>query len=539
LRFTVVKRIIICLAFSFITLLFAQQKQTIRCSVSYVATSVIYFDAGRENNLAAGDTMLVSRNNSTIGKVIITAVSKRSSAAQVVAQTVPIKIGDDGFIEKEIYPTISETKTDTVTSDTVAPVQASVKGKSTAAPLTENIISGRIGLQYSGVSTGNSRFNLSQPSVVFRMDVQHLFGTDMVFTMYSRNYYDLSQNYSRYGGAGRMKNRLYEFLLSYDEPSAAIGYGIGRTTSRYVGGLGTFDGGQFLYHTGNVTTGVILGALVNDLSYDVNRDDNKGALFINYQYNGDVIKHYDGTLAYGQQLAKGKLDREFLYLQNFLSLGTEVSVYESTEIELNDINLGVRKRSFSFSNTYVSVNYSPLPWLSSNVGYDGSRSVYLFESMKSIPDTLFDKHLLQGYRAGATVRLPYFISLSGNLSYRTKKGDARDARTFSGTVRWTDVLGSEIGTSVRYADIIGIYTNGTNVTVDIDRTLFYRLSLALRYDYYSYTLISNRMSFVTHTYTFSGNYRITKMLYSAVNVDRVNDSAMNSYRVFIEAGVRF
>jgi hypothetical protein len=539
LRFTVVKRIIICLAFSFITLLFAQQKQTIRCSVSYVATSVIYFDAGRENNLAAGDTMLVSRNNSTIGKVIITAVSKRSSAAQVVAQTVPIKIGDDGFIEKEIYPTISETKTDTVTSDTVAPVQASVKGKSTAAPLTENIISGRIGLQYSGVSTGNSRFNLSQPSVVFRMDVQHLFGTDMVFTMYSRNYYDLSQNYSRYGGAGRMKNRLYEFLLSYDEPSAAIGYGIGRTTSRYVGGLGTFDGGQFLYHTGNVTTGVILGALVNDLSYDVNRDDNKGALFINYQYNGDVIKHYDGTLAYGQQLAGGKLDREFLYLQNFLSLGSDLSLYESTEIELNDINLGVRKRSFSFSNTYVSVNYSPLPWLSGNVGYDGSRSVYLFESMKSIPDTLFDKHLLQGYRAGATVRLPYFISLSGNLSYRTKKGDARDARTFSGTVRWTDVLGSEIGTSVRYADIIGIYTNGTNVTVDIDRTLFYRLSLALRYDYYSYTLISNRMSFVTHTYTFSGNYRITKMLYSAVNVDRVNDSAMNSYRVFIEAGVRF
>ncbi|MBI2427622.1 MAG: hypothetical protein HYV29_02255 [Ignavibacteriales bacterium] len=519
--------------------LFAQQKQIIRCSVSYVAASVIYFDAGRENGIAAGDTLNVERNGSVIGKVVITAVSKRSSAAQIISQVQSISVGDAGSIEKILPETISSAAIDTLKSATAAPIQTPVQMKKSESPATENIISGRVGLQYSGVTTNDSRFNLSQPSVVFRMDVQRLFGTAMAVTMYSRNYYDLSQNYSRYGGATRLKNRLYEFVLHHDDPASAFGYGMGRMTSRYVGGLGTFDGGQFFYQAGNVTTGVMVGAKVDDLSYEVNSNDNKGALFVNYQYNSEFVKHYDGTFAYGQQLAKGKLDREFIYLQNFLSLGSDLSIYESTELELNDIDNGIRKRSFTLSNTYLSVNYYPYSWLSGNVGYDGSRSVYLFESMKSIPDTLFDKHLMQGYRAGATVRLPYFISLSGNLSYRTKKGDARDARTLSGTVRSADLFGTEIGASVRYADIVGVYSDGTNVTVDLDRTFFYRLSLTVRYDYYSYTILSNASSYITHTYTVSGNYRITKMLYAALNADRVNDSMMNSYRLFVEMGIRF
>ncbi|MEW5798935.1 MAG: hypothetical protein AB1728_07990 [Bacteroidota bacterium] len=507
--------------------------------MSYVAASVIYFDAGRESGIAVGDTVNVARNGSIIGNVVITAVSKRSSAAQIIAQKIPIQVGDVGSVEKEIHGATPALPIDSVRTTASVGVQTVEPKKGFSEPPNENIISGRVGVQYSGVLTNDSRFNLSQPSVVFRMDVRRLFGTAMAITMYTRNYYDLSQNYSRYGSATRLKNRLYEFVLHSDDPSSSFGYGMGRMTSRYVGGLGTFDGGQLFYRTGTVTSGVIVGAKVDNLSYDLNSSDNKGALFVNYQYNSDFITHYDGTFAYGQQLIKGKLDREFVYLQNFMSLGSDLSIYESTELELNDITNGVRKRSLTLSNTYLSINYYPYSWLSGYIGYDGSRSVYLFESMKSISDTLFDKNLLQGYRAGATVRLPYFISISGNLSYRTKKGDARDARTFSGTVRSADLLGTEVGASVRYADIVGVYSNGTNVTVDIDRTFFYRLSLTLRYDYYVYTIVSNASSYTTHTYTLSGNYRITKMLYAALNADRVNDSMMNSYRLFVEAGIRF
>jgi len=530
---------IVIISLLFIGAAFAQQLKTIRCSVSYVAASVIYFNAGREHGIAVGDTIQVLRNGSTVGTVVVTAVSKRSSAAQVIVQSMPLRAGDGGELKKEQPKTEAPTVADTTSSFPNETLPRRTQSQNTEIQPNDNIVSGRIGVQYSGVLSKDSRFNISQPSVVFRMDVQRLFGTAMTLTAYSRNYYDLSANYSRYGGASRLKNRLYEFVLHNDDPASSFGYGFGRMTSRYVGGLGTFDGGHIFYHAGNVTTGVMVGAVVNDLSYEVNGNDNKGALFINYQYTSETISHYDGTIAYGQQLAKGKLDREFVYLQNFLSFGSLLSVYESTELELNDIANGVRKRSLTLSNTYLSINVYPTPWLSGNIGYDGSRSVYLFESMKSIPDTLFDKHLLQGYRAGVTIRLPYFISLSGNISYRTKQGDARDARTISGAVRSADLFGTEMGVNIRYADIVGVYSDGNNITIDIDRTFFYRLSLMMRYDYYAYTLLSNSTSYVTQTYTLSGNYRISKQWYAALSADKVNDSMMNSYRLFIEVGIRF
>jgi hypothetical protein len=159
--------------------------------------------------------------------------------------------------------------------------------------------------------------------------------------------------------------------------------------------------------------------------------------------------------------------------------------------------------------------------------------------MKTISDTLFDKNFMQGFRANATVRLPYFISISGGMVYRTKKGDARDAKTFDGSVRMSDVLGTEIGIGVRYAKIVGVYSDGNNVTFDIDRTFFYSLTTSLRYDYYSYRILSLRQDYATHTATASVNYRISRMFYASLSADGVIDKTMNSARVFAEIGVRF
>lgn len=517
--------------------LYPQEKQTIRCKVTYIAASVIYLDAGREEHVAIGDTLQILRKGKPMAKVLVTAVSKHSSAAQVLSQDSPVAIADEGVVQKELL--VQEIKKDTANLQQATEAIPAAQFSAAVIPSNKNLVSGRVGIQYSGVTANDNRFNLNQPSVIVRLDVRNIFGTGMVFSMYGRNSYDLAKNISRFGGRERLRNRMYEFLLHHDDPNATIGYGIGRMTSRYVGGLGAFDGGHFFYRTGNVTTGVMAGARVDDLSYTLNDNDNKGAVFINYQYGSVSSNHYDGTLAYGQQLVKGKLDREFLYLQNFFSLGTELSLYESTEIELNDINNGVRTKAFKLSNTFLSVNYYPYQWLSLNAGYDGSRSIYLFETMKAFPDTLFDKNLMQGCRGSVTVRFPYFISLSGNLSYRTKKGDAREPRTLSGTFRISDIAGTGIGGGIRYAEIIGVYSNGENVTVDVARTLCFRLSLALRYDYYRYTILATSVSYLTQTFTLSGNYRVTKMVYAALNTDYISEIAMNSFRIFFEIGIRF
>ncbi len=513
--------------------------EKIRASVSYISASVVYLDAGRDAGFAVGDTVDIQKNQKIIATILITAVSRKSSSAQILFGEGAITVGDLGFSKKNIVvqsaPQVVSTPVLKETTNTVVKTVP----KSIPIEKNENIITGRASLQYSGMLAEDSRFNLSQPAPLLRLNIRNLYGTGLEFSMYSRSYYDMTNSYQRYGGSSRFKTRMYEFQIQHDLPDDQFGYGIGRMTSRFVGGMGVFDGAHFYARQGDFTAGIMFGANVLDQSISVNSDNTKEALFVSYTSGQNYSRHYDGTVAYIRQQVKGNLDREFIYLQNYAALSSDLSIYESSEMDLNDITNGVKRSAFSLSNTFFSVNYYPVSWLSTNVGYDGTRSVYLFETMKTISDTLFDKNFMQGLRANATVRLPYYISISGGFVYRIKKGDARDAKTFDGSVRMSDVLGTEIGVGVRYSKIIGVYSDGNNITFDIDRTFFYSLTTSLRYDYYSYRILSQQQDYATHTATASINYRISRMFYSSLSADGVMDKTMNSIRVFAEIGMRF
>jgi len=509
--------------------------------VSYVSSSIVYISAGRDDSLSVGDTLVMHHRNSIVGSVVVFAVSRHSTASRLAGGNGPVLVGDTASIIKTfVNPPAAPTDTSSGAPQMIrrSPRLEEENRRANREP-DENIVSGRVAIQYSGVIAEDSRYNLSQPSALTRIEVARLFGTSMRFSMYGRTYYDLSLNNNQFGDNAPLQERMYEFEISDEEPGEVYGYSLGRITSRFVGGLGTFDGGQVYYRSGNWTSGALFGAQVGDRTMSIDGDDHRGALFLNYRSSADFLHQYDGTVAYARELYEGNLDREFFYFQNLATIGTEWNVYQSAEVETQQINNGVRKTSPRLSNTFLSVNYYPLTWFSANIGYDASSNIYLFESMKTIPDTLIDRNYLQGYRLDATFRLPYSISISANGTFRTKKDDPRDARTLGGIVRMSAIAGSEYNAGVRYMNIRGVYSNGDNITVDLDRTFFYALSVAARFDYYRYTLLTVNQTYTTYTATANINYRITRTVYSALNLDRVWDPTLNSYRLYLEAGVRF
>lgn len=519
----------------------AQVRKEFTFPVSYVSSTTVYISAGRDDSLAVGDTLTIVRAGQTICTVVTIAVSRHSTASQVLLGKGSVLVGDTALITKTLMVS-QEGKRDSLSSLLLTPRKESVRRdeqhrQSTGAD--QNVVSGRAAVQYSGVLAEDSRFNLSQPSALLRLEVAKLYGTNLKFSMYGRSYYDISANYNRFGDDTRLKIRMYEFTLSDERPDGAFGYTAGRVTSRFVGGLGTFDGGQLYYKIGDFTSGFLYGAQVGDRTMSIDGDDRRGAFFLNYRSGPDFLHQYDGTIAYARQLFEGKLDREFIYFQNLATLGTQLNVYQSAEVETQEINNGTRKTSPKLSNTFFSINYYPIAWLSANIGYDASTTVYLFETMKATSDTLIDRNYLQGYRANATVRFPYSISVSANGTFRSRKDDPRDARTLGSAFRMSGIAGSEFNAGVRYMNIRGVYYDGENVTLDVDRSFLYSLSVALRFDYYTYTLLSNSQTYNTYTATGNINYRITREFYLALNFDRVWDSTMNSSRIYLEAGIRF
>jgi hypothetical protein len=537
---TMHKTTVLLLTFVFATLANGQQKREVRFPVSYISASVVYIDAGKQQRIGIGDTLKIVRNGTAMGLVKVIAVSNHSCAAQPLAAQSEFAVGDMAVSEQRLPP-------DDRSAPGMGMPDSSIAAQAVEQPVLpvarpspqENLVSGRVGLQYSGVFAEDSRFNASQPSALIRLDIANVLGTGMAFAVYSRNYYDLSNYYRRYGETSRLKNRVYEFSLQQDQPNGLFGYGVGRMTSRFVGAIGPFDGGQFYLRQQNFSAGVLYGARVGERAMEVDGDDRRGAVFVNYHAGTDFYHLYDGTVAYARQLFGGSLDREFLSTQHTLSLGPELSLFGSSEVELNDMHNGIRSRAFTMSSMFIFVNYYPERWISANLGYDATRNVYLFETMKAFPDTLFDKNILQGVRSGVTVRLPHFIMLSLNGTYRTKKNDARDSYKIDVAGRMSDIAGTDASAGLRYARIIGVYTNGNNVTVDFDRPFFGSLSVSMRYEYFAYTFVSLQQSYTTHTVTANLNYRISRALYSSLTADRIWDPTMNSYRVYGEIGIRF
>jgi len=199
----------------------------------------------------------------------------------------------------------------------------------------------------------------------------------------------------------------------------------------------------------------------------------------------------------------------------------------------------VSRRKFQLTNTYVTVSYVPLSWLSASAGFDAARHIYLMESMKSFPDTLFDRTLKEGYRGSMSVRIPFNITLTATGRFRPASGHERKTRSFGGGARIIDLAGTGVNVGGQYSDLTGIYTHGKDLTFDVDDWITRDLSLMLRYDRYAYTVVAQQSRHVATTGSVMLQWRISRELFSIINYDRVWDSLRDSERLMCELGVRF
>jgi hypothetical protein len=507
-----------------------KEVRRITAKVTYVATGTFYFDAGRLKGVAANDTVTVMRNAQQRGTGVVSAVSSASAVAKILSESGSITAGDSVMEVKEIVIEVPESAS--------RGGQGGMGGRN-AALSQDNRVTGRIGLQYAAAGVFGTSLDFSQPALVTQLSVNRLFGTSSTFTLYARSYRDMSAQYDRYGVGSRNKIRMFEFSLTSNDPRSWYGYGVGRITSRYVGGLGVFDGGQVYLRQGNFTAGVLGGTQPDYTTSAFRTDESKFAGFVNYAWGGDVFKTSDITFAYGQQRYLGKIDRKFGYFQSSLRFGTDFFFYSSTEMDFAHRESGVEIDKPTITNSFLTVSWSPESWVSLNAGYDAVRALDLLESMKTFPDTLLDKSIKEGYRTYVSFRLPLRITLSGNANFRLASATTRSARTLGSTIRVSDILDSDVNVGAQYQDIRGLYTTGSDWTIDMDRWIAQALSVSLRLDRYRYLITGQDQQLVTTTGTVSMNFSVFHSFYTALNFDQVWDTIRNTQRLYLEAGIHF
>jgi hypothetical protein len=513
----------------------AQLSRPVRMTVTYVTARQVYFDAGVDDGVSIGDTVTLTRSDTLVGQGVITAIASHSSVARITGQAIAPRIGDHGSISTGSQappPAVPVGVVPSAGTPFPPPVPAN-----TQPP--ENILSGRVGVQYYGQWAEDAQLNIAQPSAFAYLQLQNVLGTGTALTFNAREYYDMSGTYMRYGDPIRSRFDMYLFRLERDRPDDWFGFSAGRIVSRYVSGLGTFDGGQILLRQGAFTSGVLIGKGIQGRALGLGGTETKAAAFVGFRTDDRGLWSYEATVAYARQAVHGNLDRSFMYVQGFSSFGSSLSMFGNAEVDLNDIQNGQRVSRLRLSNALFYVNYYPERWLSASLGYDGTRSVYLFETMKSIPDSLFKESLRNGFHARATIRPLPGISLTGSATFQTRATDPRNSHTLSGSVRFSDVFGTGFFAGASYASITGVYLNGFDIAYELERLLSGKIDLLLRYDIYAYSLTTISHAYRTQTVSAKLNWRVSRSLYTSAGGDYLIDDTMNSTRIFLELGVWF
>jgi len=299
------------------------------------------------------------------------------------------------------------------------------------------------------------------------------------------------------------------------------------------------DGGLVSYRFGSVTAGVLGGARSLRRTTSIDSHSLVGAMFVEFTSPFAEGWTYTGSLSIVKLLYNGRRDREFLALQNSCQWNPQLSIYQSAEIELVTVNRGITSHSLTLSSSYLSAYFTPGSWLSVHASYDVNRPVYYLQSMRALPDTLFGQSYLHSIRVAPTARLPYNLSLQLFALYRIQRNIPRGTHSLGAALRAIDVLGTEVNAGTRYTSIRGAATDGGIWEFNLDRTIGSDLSLMGRVERFSYRLLLSGLSVASTTFSISGNYRLSRMVYLVGTLDRVEESGFSSTRFYFELGVRF
>ncbi len=505
--------------------------------VSFVTASTIYVEAGRTAGFAAGDTLHITRHDTTVALAVIFSASEHYSAATIVARYQAVSPGDIAInaVAQTRGSPATETRARIDTTRTLPAYFAS----QVLSEQSHTTVKGLVSVEYMGIFAESSRLNLQQPAARVQLTVRNLLGTGMSLQIYDRSTYDHANVYGMYNHTSGFEHRLTLLSLQHDAPADILGFGLGRQASSYVPALGLFDGVAARITVGELTAGFAGGADPQGLALGSSPHGSRGAVFLNYHHGDDLLHSYNGTLAYARQLHGGDLDREFLSLENRAFLGREWSIVQSAEIDLKQSSFGGVASAFSLSNMLVMANYTPTGRFSAYVGYDATRPLYLLESTRTLADSLLDRSVLQGFRATLSERFDDNVTGTATVAVDGKQGDARAGHQIGGSLRVTDLFRARVNSDIRFTNTSGPLSRTDNFMVDVDRTFGSSLSAALRFVYNRANISTVQQSYATYIGTVDLYYVFSRSHFASLMVDYVNDSTMNSVNVMFEIGVRF
>ena len=510
--------------------------EELRTSVKYVSASSVYLDKGSESGIQVGDKVSLIRGSETIAKLEVTFLASSSVSCKILSATGEIHVGDEAIIE--ITPQVHEAKSPEVTPDDSL---ASETHETTSKPIESQTnskfierLKGRASVQvYRQFGSGDE--NYTEPSLYLQTEAVNIVRTGVNLTIRFRTRQRESTD-----GVKTWNNRIYEASLRRYVQDSKIAWGIGRLSFNRAPGIGYIDGGTVEYaYSSKFAFGGFLGAEPEWGGGNSQWDRIKGGGFVNYQ-SGDYTskRRLSTTAAIAGSYQNGRPNREFLYLDNDLALTNNLTLYQSSEVEINrDWRKAAEGSTLKLSSFMLTGRWTLMKIVSLTFGYDDRTPFRDYES-RTTPDSLFDDALRQGFRAGFSTRLPLGgrFSLDGNTG--ATKGQ-ETSRASSVMYYQPNLLMSGFDGSARFSLFTSAYSKGWQPSVSLTRNLTPELGFTLQGGMNRYSFKgSNRGDSTSKWGRVGADYSFGRRLYGSASFELQNSDNFDSKRVFIDLGAR-
>jgi hypothetical protein len=459
--------------------------------VKYVAEGVAYLEGGRNDGLTEGmklevkaidpsekSTTKTSVEAQPVAELEVASAALSSAVGEIHNSIRPVQVGDWAYLSTEDTQSLIAQRSLSATRK--YPVVIAFSEGDTLddearvviprPPLPEiNRARGRIGFDYSGVSTHDAGSGLSSNAgVMIRTDITRINGTYWNLNGFWRGRLN-NQSHAGQETIQDLINRTYTIGLTYDNPNSKWVAGFGRLYLPWATSLDTIDGGYFGRRlTQGITAGIFAGSSPDPTSWNYDPNRRIGGAFVNFEGGTFDNIRYTSTSGFGLGLLKWNIDRPFVFFENGIFYKRYLSIYHALQADSPSGNPQVAAPGTGISRSFLTVRLQPTTRVEFDLNHTYLRDIPTYDA--SLVDTgLLDKYLFQGFSGGVRVQVVKDIWVYNLLGRSNRSGDAKAS--------WNQLYGVTVGrmpwigtrTDVHYSRFSSTFGSGSYTSLSLSR----------------------------------------------------------------------
>ena len=449
--------------------------------VKQVVNNMVYLDGGSDHGLVEGMTLSLERRvpgdarlaAKRIASIVVVSVATQSALAEIAPAegTLPPEVGDQAQLsgpDAEAFERLDanhrrQRYAQVISFTSGDPLEEEVREYVPMPQLQEvGRLRGRIGVDVN-IINDHSAGGLSsrQEGISARLDWTRIGGSFWNVSGYWRGRWNTRQAGSQQQSLTDLINRTYTMGIYYNNPRSKYSFGFGRVLLPWASSLSTIDGGYAARRISpHVTAGIFAGSTPDPTQWNYDRNRQMLGIFTSFERGTFNSVRWTGTVGAAITRVKWRPERQFMFLENSVFVGSRFSILHSMEADQKNAALMNGQTGVQLSRSFLTFRYQPSSRLSFDVNQNYYRGLPAFD--KTLIGTgLLDKFLFQGFSGGLRAQPFGHLVVSANWGRSKRDGDTQGSLNQMYSAGWTKLPWAGGRIDARYTRFTSSFGSGS------------------------------------------------------------------------------